>query len=71
MSEVIQDARNFIVADDDDGIRLDRWFRRHLPDANFNIVSRWARIDDNTYRAEIRSAELPQVNATTVYRRVN
>jgi 23S rRNA pseudouridine955/2504/2580 synthase len=43
MSEVIQDARNFIVADDDDGIRLDRWFRRHLPDASFNIVSRWAR----------------------------
>ncbi|HWI86859.1 MAG TPA: RluA family pseudouridine synthase [Sphingomonas sp.] len=43
MSEAIQDARNFIVADDDDGIRLDRWFRRHLPDASFNIVSRWAR----------------------------
>ncbi|HEV7233579.1 MAG TPA: RluA family pseudouridine synthase, partial [Sphingorhabdus sp.] len=28
---------------DDDGIRLDRWFKRHLPDASFNIVSRWAR----------------------------
>ena len=27
----------------DDGIRLDRWFKRHLPDASFNIVSRWAR----------------------------
>lgn len=35
--------RQFIVAADDDGIRLDRWFQRNLPDANFNIVSRWAR----------------------------
>jgi 23S rRNA pseudouridine955/2504/2580 synthase len=43
MSEAVQDARNFIVADDDHGIRLDRWFKRHLPDASFNIVSRWAR----------------------------
>ncbi|MEO5494116.1 MAG: hypothetical protein ABIR08_08815 [Sphingomonas sp.] len=37
----------------------------------FRIVSRWNRIDDNTYRAEIRSAELPQVNATTLYRRIS
>jgi 23S rRNA pseudouridine955/2504/2580 synthase len=36
-------VRTFTVAPDDDGIRLDRWFKRHLPDANFNIVSRWAR----------------------------
>ncbi|WP_404712449.1 RluA family pseudouridine synthase [Sphingomonas sp. MMS24-J13] len=43
MSEPITDARTFIVADDDHGIRLDRWFRRHLPEASFNIVSRWAR----------------------------
>jgi 23S rRNA pseudouridine955/2504/2580 synthase len=35
--------RQFTVAPDDDGIRLDRWFKRHLPDASFNIVSRWAR----------------------------
>ena len=32
-----------IVADDDDGIRLDRWFQRHAADTSFNIVSRWAR----------------------------
>ncbi len=37
------DARTFVVADDDDGIRLDRWFKRHMPDVSFNIVSRWAR----------------------------
>ena len=36
-------VRTFTVGEDDDGIRLDRWFKRHLPDANFNIVSRWAR----------------------------
>lgn len=36
-------VRQFTVGDDDDGIRLDRWFKRHLPDANFNIVSRWTR----------------------------
>jgi 23S rRNA pseudouridine955/2504/2580 synthase len=35
--------RQFTVDAEDDGIRLDRWFKRHLPDASFNIVSRWAR----------------------------
>jgi 23S rRNA pseudouridine955/2504/2580 synthase len=37
------EVRQFIVAPDDDGIRLDRWFKRNLPDASFNLVSRWAR----------------------------
>jgi opacity protein-like surface antigen len=37
----------------------------------FHIASRWARIGDTAYRAEIRSAELPQVNGTTVYRRLD
>ncbi len=37
------EMRQFVVADDDDGIRLDRWFKRHMPDTSFNIVSRWAR----------------------------
>lgn len=36
-------VRQFTVGSDDDGIRLDRWFKRHLPDASFNLVSRWAR----------------------------
>ncbi|HMC91450.1 MAG TPA: RluA family pseudouridine synthase [Allosphingosinicella sp.] len=39
----MSDVRAFTVAPDDDGIRLDRWFKRHLPEASFNIVSRWAR----------------------------
>ena len=37
------ESRNFIVTDDDDGIRLDRWFKRNLADVSFNQVSRWAR----------------------------
>ena len=39
----MSDARTYKVAEDDDGIRLDRWFKRHLPDVSFNLVSRWAR----------------------------
>ena len=37
------EPRIFTVAEDDDGIRLDRWFKRHLPNISFNLVSRWAR----------------------------
>ncbi|WP_022682860.1 RluA family pseudouridine synthase [Sphingobium bisphenolivorans] len=37
------DVRQFRVGADDDGIRLDRWFQRHLPYVGFNSVSRWAR----------------------------
>jgi 23S rRNA pseudouridine955/2504/2580 synthase len=39
----VSEARTFTVSEDDDGIRLDRWFKRHMPDVSFNIVSRWAR----------------------------
>jgi 23S rRNA pseudouridine955/2504/2580 synthase len=39
----VTEARTFTVSDDDDGIRLDRWFKRHMPEVSFNIVSRWAR----------------------------
>lgn len=35
--------RHFTISAEDDGIRLDRWFKRHLPDTSFNTVSRWAR----------------------------
>ncbi|MDF8334535.1 RluA family pseudouridine synthase [Novosphingobium cyanobacteriorum] len=37
------DVRQFTVARDDDDIRLDRWFKRHLPQVGFATVSRWAR----------------------------
>ena len=36
-------VRQFTVGDDDDGVRLDRWFKRHLPQVGFGTVSRWAR----------------------------
>ena len=39
-SEVV---RQFTVQPDDDGVRLDRWFKRHLPQVGFATVSRWAR----------------------------
>jgi 23S rRNA pseudouridine955/2504/2580 synthase len=39
----VSDIRTFTVSEDDDGIRLDRWFKRHMPDVSFNMVSRWSR----------------------------
>ncbi|MEO0062494.1 MAG: Ribosomal large subunit pseudouridine synthase [Pseudomonadota bacterium] len=36
-------VRQFTVAADDDGVRMDRWFKRHLPQIGFATVSRWAR----------------------------
>jgi 23S rRNA pseudouridine955/2504/2580 synthase len=36
-------VRQFTVTEDDDGIRLDRWFKRNLPQVGFATVSRWAR----------------------------
>ena len=37
------EVRTFTVAPDDDGIRLDRWFKRHLPETSFTTVAKWAR----------------------------
>jgi 23S rRNA pseudouridine955/2504/2580 synthase len=39
----VTDVRTFTVSEDDDGIRLDRWFKRHMPEVSFNLVSRWSR----------------------------
>ncbi len=36
-------VRQFTVGYDDDGIRLDRWFKRHLPETSFTTVAKWAR----------------------------
>ena len=36
-------VREFSVGFDDDDIRLDRWFKRHLPDTSFTTVAMWAR----------------------------
>ena len=37
------EVRQFTVEADDDGIRVDRWFKRHLPQIGFGTVSKWAR----------------------------
>ena len=37
------EVRQFTVGHDDEDIRLDRWFKRHLPAIGFATVSRWAR----------------------------
>jgi 23S rRNA pseudouridine955/2504/2580 synthase len=36
-------VRQFTVGEDDDGVRLDRWFKRNLPQIGFATISRWAR----------------------------
>ena len=36
-------VRSFTVGADDEGVRLDRWFKRHLPAIGFATISRWAR----------------------------
>ena len=37
------DVRQFTVSAEDDGIRLDRWFKRHLEGTSFTTVAKWAR----------------------------
>ena len=56
-----QEVRQFTVGADDDGIRLDRWFKRHLPQVGFGTVSKWARtgqvrVDGKRARPEDRLA---------------
>lgn len=45
MSKVSKEpaAQTARVTSEDDGIRLDRWFKRHMPDISFAMISRWAR----------------------------
>ena len=55
-------VRQFTVSEDDDGIRLDRWFKRNLPLIGFATVSRWARtgqirVDGKRAKPEDRLAE--------------
>ncbi|MBD2842584.1 RluA family pseudouridine synthase [Erythrobacter rubeus] len=55
-------VRQFTVSADDDGIRLDRWFKRNLPQIGFATVSRWARtgqvrVDGKRAKPEDRLAE--------------
>jgi 23S rRNA pseudouridine955/2504/2580 synthase len=55
-------VRTFTVGEDDDGIRLDRWFKRNLPDISFNTVSRWARTRPAQGRWQAGDARRPAGN---------
>ena len=55
------EVRQFTVGADDEGVRLDRWFKRHLPQIGFGTVSKWARtgqvrVDGKRARPEDRLA---------------
>ena len=61
-----ESVRQFTVAEDDDGVRLDRWFKRNLPQIGFATVSRWARtgqirVDGKRAKPEDRLAEGQQL----------
>lgn len=52
-------VRQFTVGEDDAGVRVDRWFKRNLPQIGFGTVSRWARtgqlrVDGKRVRPEDR-----------------
>lgn len=69
-------VRQFTVGRDDAGARLDRWFKRHLPQVGFATVSRWARtgqIRVDGKRADVdtrleagQTLRVPPGNATPV-----
>ena len=64
------EARTFTVSEDDDGIRLDRWFKRHMSDVSFNMVSRWSRtgqlrLDDKKAAPGDRVASGQQIRIPT------
>ena len=42
-TDASKSVRQFTVETDDDGVRLDRWFKRHLPQIGFATISKWAR----------------------------
>lgn len=74
-----QDVRQFSVEPDDDGIRVDRWFKRHMADTPFALVSRWARtgqlrIDGKRAQVSDRIAagqqiRVPPVSASAIKKR--
>jgi 23S rRNA pseudouridine955/2504/2580 synthase len=61
-TDTTDNVRQFTVSEDDDGIRLDRWFKRNLPQIGFATVSRWARtgqirVDGKRAKPEDRLAQ--------------
>lgn len=43
MTGASTEVRQFTIGEDDDGVRVDRWFKRNLPQIGFATISRWAR----------------------------
>lgn len=43
MTDTSTEVRQFTIGEDDDGVRVDRWFKRNLPQIGFATISRWAR----------------------------
>ena len=52
-------VRQFTVGSDDDGIRLDRWFKRHLPDTSFTTVAQMGAHRPAARRRRARDAGRP------------
>lgn len=48
MSEGGENRDGAIVAEEDNGIRLDRWFKRHRPGTPHALIARWARSGELT-----------------------
>ncbi|WP_066555691.1 RluA family pseudouridine synthase [Croceicoccus bisphenolivorans] len=66
MNQPDTEVRQFTVGHDDDGVRLDRWFKRHLPQIGFATISRWARtgqirVDGKRAKPEDRLATGQQI----------
>ena len=62
MTDKSDNVRQFTIGEDDNGIRLDRWFKRNLPQVGFGTVSRWARtgqirVDGKRAKPEDRLSE--------------
>ena len=62
-----EQVRQFVVSDEDDGIRLDRWFKRNLPEASFGTVARWSRTGQ--LRLDGKRARLPIASRSICSRR--
>ena len=56
MSEAASQARALLVEDEEDGMRLDRWFKRRLPDlaiGHLNKIVRTGQVRVDGARAQI------------------
>lgn len=67
MSEIEQNAvRHVEVSNDDDDIRVDRWFKRHFPDVPYGQLAKWlrtgqVRVDGGRAKPGLRLASGQQV----------